>query len=174
LTALRAVERLSIALALLATGCSGDDAPLEQSDRAVVAAIADGDSFRLEDGREVRLLQVDAPERGECHYDASARALAALLPRGRTVELESDPRLDARDDFGRLLRYVTADGADVNLRLVEQGAAAPYFFRGDRGRSAAELLAAAERARAARRGFWGACRDARLVPGLGAVTGRGR
>jgi endonuclease YncB( thermonuclease family) len=168
-----AIMRLSIAIALLATGCSGDDdAALEQGDQGVVATIADGDSFRLEDGRQVRLLQVDAPERGECHYDASARALESLLPRGRAIELEPDPGLDDHDDFGRLLRYVTSGGVEVNLRLVEQGSAAPYFFRGERGRHAAALLRAAERARAARRGFWGSCRDSRLEPGLGAVTGR--
>lgn len=145
---------------------------MEQAESGVVAGISDGDSLRLQDGRRVRLLQVDAPERGECHYDASARALAALLPRGSEVRMERDPALDEHDDFGRLLRYLRARDVNVNLRLVERGAAAPYLFRGERGRYAVALLGAAERARAARRGFWGSCPGARLEPGLGAVTGR--
>jgi len=41
----------------------------------------------------------------------------------------------------------------VNVELVRLGAAAPYFYRGVRGRHADELLAAARAARAARRGL---------------------
>jgi micrococcal nuclease len=169
----RRLIALGVGFGLLAAGCSGDEgATVEQTDRGVVAGISDGDSLRLRDGRRVRLLQVDAPERGECHYDASARALVALLPRGQAVEMERDPALDEHDDFGRLLRYLRADGVNVNIQLVERGAAAPYLFRGERGRYTTALLGAAERARGARRGFWGACPGARLEPGLGAVTGR--
>ena len=176
MTASRAAARISVALAVVAAGCADGEAETaaNSGDRGVVAAVSDGDSLRLEDGRRVRLLQVDAPERGDCYYDASARALRALAPRGRVVRLERDPALDEHDDFGRLLRYLRVDGVNVNLRLVERGAAAPYLFRGERGRYAPALLRAAGRARAARRGFWGGCPGARLVPGLGAVTGRGR
>jgi Staphylococcal nuclease homologue len=42
----------------------------------------------------------------------------------------------------------------VNLELVRRGAAAPYFYRGDRGRYASQLMAAARAARAAKRGLW--------------------
>jgi micrococcal nuclease len=48
----------------------------------------------------------------------------------------------------------------VNVELVRRGAATVYFYRGERGRYAAQLLAAARQARAARRGLWGACRVA--------------
>ena len=51
---------------------------------------------------------------------------------------------------------------NVNLELVRVGAAAPYFFRNERGRFAADLLDAAGDARDARRGFWGACPGAEL------------
>jgi endonuclease YncB( thermonuclease family) len=139
-----------------------------------VKFVADGDSLELRDGRGVRLLQVDAPERGECHHDESGRALKRLAPSGQEVRLESDPMLDKRDQHGRLLRYLHVRGENVNVALVAQGAAAPYFFRGERGRYAAALLRAARSARVARRGLWGVCPRARLVPGLGAVTGRPR
>jgi hypothetical protein len=46
----------------------------------------------------------------------------------------------------------------VNLRLVREGAAAPYFYSGDKGRYAAPILEAAVVARKAGRGLWGHCR----------------
>ena len=59
----------------------------------------------------------------------------------------------------------------MNLRLVELGAAAPYFYRGTRGIHAGELLAAAREARAARKGLWGACPRTELVPERNVATG---
>lgn len=151
-------------LLLAATGCSGErSAGSVTSGR--VAVVADGDTLRLHDGRRVRLVQIDAPEPGiECFGSAASHALAELVPVGTLVELEGDPRLDLRDRFGRLLRYVHVDGRNLNVLLVERGLAAPYFFRDARGRYADELLAAAERARGRRRGLWGECGRARLHP----------
>ena len=164
----------ALAAALLAAGCGGGAggpaAPVE-AEGGVVARVVDGDTIRLRDGRRVRLVQVDAPERSECHADAAAAALASLAPPGRRVVLVRDPRLDAADEGGRLLRYVEAGDVEVNVRLVELGAAVPYFFRGARGRLAGRLLAAARAARAQRRGLWGACPRARLEPRLGSLTG---
>lgn len=40
---------------------------------------------------------------------------------------------------------------------MRDGDAAPYFYRGDRGRYAGVLQRLALRARAAHRGLWGAC-----------------
>ncbi len=61
----------------------------------------------------------------------------------------------------------------MNVELVRAGAAAPYFFRGDRGRYADELLDAAEEARDERRGLWGACPAARLDPRRALAAGDG-
>jgi micrococcal nuclease len=142
------------------------------SGEAVVDSVRDGDTVLLEDGRRVRLVQVDAPELGvECHGDEAARELGRLLPAGSAVRLERDPRLDDRDRHGRLLRYVHAGDRNVNVALVHAGAAAPYFYRGERGRHAEALLGAATEARAARRGLWGACPLARLEPRRAIATG---
>ncbi len=62
-------------------------------------------------------------------------------------------------------------GTNVNVALVRQGAASPYFFRKERGRYARDLLDAVDEARAARRGYWGACPRAELNTGLGSITG---
>jgi micrococcal nuclease len=141
---------------------------------ATVAYVNDGDTLRTTSGRRVRLVQIDAPElHGDCYGKAARAALRRLAPRGARVTLVRDPALDASDRYGRLLRYVLVAGTNVNVALVQEGAASPYFFHGDRGRHADGLLAAARAARAARLGYWGACPGARLDPGVGAITGPG-
>ncbi len=119
------------------------------TDSAVVASVHDGDTLTLADGRRVRLLQIDTPElgSGECYSRAARTALLRLAPVGARIVLEADGGLDRVDRYGRLLRYVHRSGTNVNLELVREGAAAPYFYRGERGRYAAKLLAAAGRRR---------------------------
>ena len=132
---------------------------------AEVDSVRDGDTILLADGVRVRLVQVDAPELGvECWGDEAAAALARLVRRGAELRLEADPRLDSVDRHRRLLRYAHVEDVNVNVELVRLGAAAPYFYRGERGRHADELLAAGRAARAGRRGLWGACPRAALRP----------
>ena len=124
-----------------------------------VARVIDGDTLELRSGERVRLLQIDAPETdSECYASKSTRALRSLLPRGTEVRLESDPRLDDRDRYGRLLRYVFETGTNVNLVLVKRGAASVWFYRGDRGHYWRELKRAADTAKEQERGAWGACK----------------
>lgn len=139
---------------------------------ATVRSITDGDTIRTTSGDRVRLLQIDAPEAHgdvQCWGPQASAALAELIAPGDVVRLERDPDLDDRDAHGRLLRYVIRDRDDLllNLRLVRDGDAAPYFFHAERGAHAAELLAAATAARRAGRGLWGACPELRFTPNLG-------
>jgi endonuclease YncB( thermonuclease family) len=139
----------------------------------VVSNVVDGDTLRLTDGRSVRLVQIDSPEaRTECYGEAATAVLTRLTPRGTSIGIEGDPGLDDRDEHGRLLRYVVLGDTVMNVELVRLGAAVPYFFRKDRGAYADRLLEAADEARAAHRGMWKACPDARLDPYRGALTGR--
>lgn len=115
---------------------------------------------------------MDAPELGrECHGDASRDALDRLAPAGTELRLERDPRLDDVDRHGRLLRYAFAGTTNLNVELVRAGAAAPYFYRGEQGRHARRLVAAAHEARSGRRGLWGACPAARFRPERQVDTG---
>lgn len=166
------MRRTVLLVVLALAGCGGND---EARTGATVARVVDGDTIRLADGTRVRLVQIDAPEAGEseCHAARATQALERLAPVGSEVELERDPELDDRDRFGRTLRYVVRDGTNVNVELVRAGAAAPYFFRGDRGRHADELLDAVEGARDERRGLWGACPAARLDPRRALAAGDG-
>lgn len=133
---------------------------------ATIARVLDGDTIVLTDGRRIRLVQVDAPEsdEDECYAAEAKGVLIRLLPVGTEVEIETDPALDERDRFGRILAYVERDGTNINLELVRQGAASPYFFHGDRGRDALDLLRAANEARQHQRGLWAACPSTALDP----------
>jgi micrococcal nuclease len=150
---------LVVVAAAVGAGCasSADDEPTTS---AVAARVGDGDTLDLRSGERVRLVQIDAPElgEGECYARAARAELLRLVPPGTPVGLERDARLDDVDGYGRLLRYVVVQQANVNVELVRLGAAAPYFFRGERGRLGDRLLDAAAEARRSRRGMWGACR----------------
>jgi endonuclease YncB( thermonuclease family) len=132
----------------------------------IVASVTDGDTIRLADNRRVRLVQIDAPERpeGECYAERAAEALTSLAPVGTEVRLRLDRALDAKDEHGRVLAYVSDGSRNLNLALVKMGAAAPYFRGGRRGELADELMAAAQQAREARRGLWGLCPETQLDP----------
>jgi micrococcal nuclease len=183
------IPGLLVLLALVAAGCESvpeEPAPAEAAEAADtstgetatqppsrarprartvrVERVLDGDTLDLRNGRRIRLVQIDAPERsGECYGAQAGAVLGRLLPPGTRVVLERDAALDDVDRYGRLLRYVFGGETNVNLELVRRGAASVWFFDGDRGRYAERLLAAARRAKATGRGAWGACR-ARLDP----------
>jgi endonuclease YncB( thermonuclease family) len=141
---------------------------------ATVASVTDGDTLTLTNGQRVRLLQIDAPERGECYGVEALTTLLRLTPIGSTIVLETDPRLDRVDRYGRLLRYLRRGKVNVNVELVRHGAAAPYFYRGERGRHAGRILAAAAAARRTRLGLWGASPATVLDPDRQVETGRCR
>ena len=163
------VLRLLIAALVIAAAVATGGAVAAPS--ATVASVTDGDTLTLTNGQRVRLLQIDAPESRECYGKEARSVLLRLAPIGSRVALETDPELDRVDRYGRLLRYVRRGATNVNVELVRRGAAAPYFFRGDRGRYADRLLRAAVGAKAARRGLWGANRATVLDPERQVETG---
>jgi micrococcal nuclease len=162
----RALVTLATALALAGCSSASDDTAEQAEVEAEVASVIDGDTIETAAGDRVRLVQIDAPEvdENECYAAQAAAALRALLPPGTSIRLEADPRLDAVDRFDRLLRYVHRGETNVNLELVRQGAASVWFFEGDQGRYADDLLDAARAARDADRGLWGVCPAAKLDP----------
>jgi micrococcal nuclease len=160
--------RLSVLLvATLLTfplACGGTHAGT--SPTGTVARVLDGDTIVLEDGRHVRLVQLDAPEtdENECYADKAKGTLENLLPQATHVGIELDPALDPVDRFGRTLAYVEKNGTNINIQLVREGAAAPWFFHGDRGRYASTFFQAAHEAKRHHRGLWGACPHTILDP----------
>ena len=133
---------------------------------STIAKIYDGDTITLSTGERVRLLQIDTPELvpAECFGQEARTALISLLATSGELSLRTDPKLDKVDRYGRLLRYVFIGKTNVNLRLVELGAAAPYFYKGDRGQYSSQILKAAQRAKASGLGLWKKCPGSQLTP----------
>ena len=139
---------------------------------AVVARVIDGDTIELVGGQRVRLVQIDTPEKHiECYGDQASTLTRRLIPSGTHVRIEPDPKLDQVDRYGRKLAYVWKGDEDVNVTLVRDGAAGVWFFDRRRGRHANELLSAADRARADRKGLWAACPSARFDPNASMSSG---
>ena len=137
-----------------------------------ITSITDGDTIKLSDGTSVRLLQIDSPElRGnECYATEAQKALAKLINRSGKISLTTDPNLDEVDRYGRLLRYLFIGKRNINLEMVRIGAAAPYFYRSERGLYSEKLIKAAQSARANSRGLWSACPKATLEPNRALAT----
>jgi micrococcal nuclease len=147
------------------------------SDTYGIDHVTDGDTVVLGNGQRVRLVQIDTPEvyfGTECYGPQASATTERLLPVGTRVQLTAERATDRIDDYGRLLRYVVraSDGVNVNVRLVAVGAAAPYFYRGRRGRYANRLEALAKRAREKHLGLWRACPRTVYDPYRGVDTRR--
>jgi len=131
-----------------------------------VVKIYDGDTVTMADGMKIRLLQIDAPElaEGECFAKESKAALVNLLAKKGTVALRADPASASYDRYGRALRYIFVGKVNVNLEMVKIGAAAPYFYQGEKGIYSAAMLKAAQDAKLYKVGLWKSCPGTQLLP----------
>ena len=131
-----------------------------------VVKIYDGDTITMADGLKVRLLQIDAPElaEGECYADKAKATLVSLLSKKGAITLKADPISASFDRYGRALRYIFVGKVNVNLEMVKQGAAAPYFYQGEKGKYSAAMLKAAEAAKYYKVGLWKDCPGTQLLP----------
>ncbi len=82
-----------------------------------VEKVIDGDTFRG-GGYTVRLLGIDAPEKGQPCYEQAKNFLKRLVE-GKRVRVEYGKR--KKDRYGRLLAYVWVNGTFVNRELVLRG-----------------------------------------------------
>lgn len=136
-------------------------AALAPGGSAEVIAVIDGDTLVLDDGREVRLVGLQAPKLplgrpGFAAWPRAAEAKAALagLTLGRRVRLAYGGRRG--DRYGRVLAQLfdAETGAWVQGALLAAGMARVYSFADNRA-LVAEMLALERAARAAGRGIWG-------------------
>lgn len=110
-----------------------------------VISVADGDTMTiLTSGKKhikIRLLGIDAPERGQ-DFGAVARQQLNNLCYGKTVTVENK----GEDQYGRVLGVVYIDGMNVNEYMVRNGLAWYYkHFVNDPRLDSLEQLARKEK-----------------------------
>lgn len=86
--------------------------------------VIDGDTFLIEGGYSVRILGIDADERGYPCYDAAKDRLEELIL-NKGIKLEKGN--EDLDQYCRYLRYVFADNQNISLELVKGGLAIARF-----------------------------------------------
>ena len=80
--------------------------------------IIDGDTFLIEGGYSVRILGIDADERGYPCYDAAKNRLEEFIL-NKEVRLEKG--VEDKDQWCRYLRYVFLGDQNISLELVKEG-----------------------------------------------------
>ena len=134
-------------------------AGLSDGGTAAVVEIIDGDTLVLDDGRQVRLVGIQAPKLplGRAGFKAwplAAEAKQALsaLTLGRTLTLAYGGR--RLDRHNRVLAHLyDAEGGWIQGRLLSLGMARVYSFADNRA-LVPEMLTQERASRAARRGIW--------------------
>jgi endonuclease YncB( thermonuclease family) len=130
-----------------AAGCD-----FEPQGEGHVAAVIDARTFRLDDGREIRLAGIEPAVTEKTGANRSS-ALSAIIA-GHEVTLRGQD--DTPDRYGRQPAFVFADGSDQSVQglLLAQGDALVSAAVADKD-CASSLTAAEAEARQAKRGIWG-------------------
>ena len=141
---------------------------IEYEDGEVLRVI-DGDTIELTDGRKIRYLGVDTPEKNECfHHQASLKNTLLVMTgnynRPNKVRLYKG-KVD-KDRYGRYLRYVTAMGPGeeilVNDYLIKWGYGLNVSekYSNQQLSNIKSLFAESEKeAKGSRVGLWEDCRE---------------
>lgn len=113
-------------------------------ERVTVERAIDGDTLDLIDGRRVRLLNINTPEKNERGYQEAKDYLAEL--NNKTVNLE----ITGTEKYGRFLGRVY-DPRYVNLDIVERGLARSFLVQESETK---KFKDAQENARKKQSGIW--------------------
>ncbi len=97
------------------TQSCADIPELPDNSLKLATKIIDGDTFLIEGGYSVRVLGIDADERGYPCYDTAKSRLEELIL-NKEVKLEEGT--ENLDQYCRYLRYVFADNQNISLELV--------------------------------------------------------
>lgn len=134
------------------------------SDRYAYTAVAilDGDTFVASDGNvkfRVRIVAMDAPEKGQPYADAAKVRIQQLL-QGKVIQIQ--PVGKGYDLYGRVLGQVWVEGQDAARLLIEEGLATYYRptcqdYPADKRKynyDPGEYIKAEEKARLEKKGMW--------------------
>lgn len=97
----------------------------QAGENTVVTKVIDGDTVVVEGGYHVRLLGIDADEKGYLCYDAAKNRLEALVL-SKQVILQKD--ITDVDQYKRCLRTIFLGSENIDLQLVKEGLAIARFY----------------------------------------------
>jgi micrococcal nuclease len=132
-------------------GCR--DAGPSRASTGRVARVIDGDTIILRDGRKIRYLNIDCPERGEPFFDRALRHNRRLVD-GRDVGLTFCPEKE-RDRYGRWLAHVRCGDLHAGRALLREGLAFLLLITRCDPAEEEAMVIAFQSARAEGRGIWG-------------------
>lgn len=95
-------------------------------ENAVVSRVIDGDTVKLEDGRTIRLLGINTPEKS-MPFSEEATELLNQMVQGKSVKIESY----GLDKYDRTLAYLFVENKSVNKEILVKGLATLYFYDKD-------------------------------------------
>lgn len=158
---------------------AADDCPARNINARVrVTWVIDGDTVVLGDGRHLRLIGFNAPERAHADLpaepfgDAAGLALKAKLPAGSALLLEYDQ--ERHDRHGRLLAHAfLADGTNLQAFMLRQGLGLRLTIPPDL-RHQGCYRAAEHHARRQQLGIWAGPGLPQAIPGSEVSDGRFR
>lgn len=95
---------------------------------AKITYIIDGDTVVADTGEHIRLLEINADEKGYSCYESAKNRLAQLVL-NKEVRLARD--ISEFDKYDRCLRTIFVDNKNINLQLVKEGEAVAAFYEPD-------------------------------------------
>lgn len=103
-----------------------NDTYLTAEETATCTKVVDGDTIYLSNGKKVRLVGVNTPEKGATGYKASKNFVSKLCL-NKEVGINIDDK-KYTDKYGRTLAVVIVDGKNLNEMLLKEGLAEVMFI----------------------------------------------
>jgi len=113
---MKLIAGILLALGLSLTGCAQTETDVSA---IKVTRVIDGDTIVLEDGHKVRIIGIDAPERGCPGYKKATDDMKDMVL-GKRVVLVAGNKNDT-DRWDRLLRYVEIGTKDIGYEQILKG-----------------------------------------------------
>ena len=122
----------------------------KKQDGFLVTKIIDGDTIRIENGKTIRLICINTPEKGEEGYEEATNYLRSLIL-NKMVILKKD--ISEKDEYNRLLRYVYLNNKLVNELIARNGHGSTYPYGPDT-KLCTKILKAEQKAKKDKIGIW--------------------
>lgn len=99
---------------------------LTSEERSVCTKVVDGDTIYLSNGRKIRMVGVNTPEKGVLGCQASKNFVEKMCL-NKEVGINIDDRKKS-DKYGRTLAVVIVDGKNLNEMLLKEGLAEVMYI----------------------------------------------